>query len=72
MVDIGILLRAQQENERLKLGLTVDQIIAALQRREQQAGQVRPARGRPASHPDPVGEQACARADKDRQHGRAA
>lgn len=60
-MDIDVLLRAHDENERLRLGLTPEQIVRALDRHQGRQG--RPKVGRPR-HTDPTGDTAAARADR--------
>lgn len=64
VTDIDALLRAHDANERLKLGLTPEQIVRALDRHHGRQG--RPKTGKPR-HNDPTGDAAAARADRGRR-----
>jgi len=64
MTELSILIRAHDENERLRLGLTPEQIVRTLDRHQGRQG--RPKVGR-TRHVDPTGDTAAARADRGRR-----
>lgn len=66
MTDIDVLIRAHDENERLRLSLSPEAIAGIIDRHAERQAGGRPKRGR-TRYADPTGDTAAARADGERR-----